>query len=69
MIQTIDIKVKECCEFGYNLSKQSNWMIGQAYCYDWNMVQSAAAKMNFNIDSLLTTHIGYYLALHLITYQ
>ena len=63
MIPVIDIKVKECCEFGYNLSKQSNWIIGQAYCYDWNTTKEAALKKGLNLDSFLTFQIGYHLAM------
>lgn len=63
MIQTIDIKVKEYCEFGYNLSKKSDWMIGQAYCYDWNTAKEAALKKSLSLDSFLTFQIGYQLAM------
>ncbi|MBI5846633.1 MAG: hypothetical protein HZB31_01525 [Nitrospirae bacterium] len=63
MIPEIDIKIKECSELGYDLSRQSNWIIGQAYCYEWDATKEAALKQGINLDSFLTFQIGYHLAI------
>ena len=63
MIPANDIKIKECSELGYDLSRQSNWIIGQAYCYDWDTTKEEALKKGLNLDSFLTFQIGYHLAL------
>jgi hypothetical protein len=63
MIPVIDIKIKECSELGYDLSRQSNWIIGQAYCYEWDTTKEAALKQGINLDSFLAFQIGYHLAM------
>lgn len=63
MIPVVDIKVRDCCDFGYNLAKQSEWMIGQAYCYDWNVTKAAAIAAGLNMDNFLTVQISYHLGM------